>query len=223
MEIDKIVAVAVSGIILESLSFFIAATGGLDVADAAMLGLRNPSSTRSRNRLKTSDPMVGVPVLYNRPRLRAQGPCTCGFPTPRSQVSIARALADRGLVGLQLSEPIKWDKRAMLPERAGVYVIVRGDSANTVYIGRTWSVKGIRSRIRAFHGSATSGQQGNAGGVTFHNMFNGDASTLWISVHLPDWINPRPEILRPYIAYAERRVIWEYVEAHGALPVCNSE
>lgn len=31
--------------------------------------------------------MVGVPVLYNRPRLKAQGPCHCGFLTPRSPVN----------------------------------------------------------------------------------------------------------------------------------------
>ena len=167
--------------------------------------------------------MVGVPVLYNRPRLKAQGPCTCGFLTPRSPVSIARALADRGLVGLQLSEPIEWDKRATLPERAGVYIIARGVPSNTVYIGRTWGEKGMRSRIRAFHRSASTGQKGHAGGVTFHSRFDGDVSNLWISVHLPDGINQRPEILRPYIAYAERRVIWKYVAAHGGLPVCNSE
>lgn len=167
--------------------------------------------------------MVGVPVLYNRPRLKAQGPCTCGFLTPRSPGRIARALADRDLVGLQLSKPIEWAERATLPERAGVYVIARGDPTNTVYIGRTWGAKGIRSRIRAFHRSAKSGQKGHAGGVTFHSMFNGDTSGLWILIYLPSGIDPNPEILRPYIAYVERRLIWEHVEAHGSLPLCNSE
>ena len=31
--------------------------------------------------------MVGVPVLYSRPRLKAQGPCRSGFLTPRSPVN----------------------------------------------------------------------------------------------------------------------------------------
>jgi|GEM_PF-948060 len=167
--------------------------------------------------------MVGVPVLYNRPRLKAQGPCTCGFLTPRSPVSIARALADWGLLELALSHPVAWIDRAGLPDRAGVYVIARGDPTNTVYIGRTWGAKGIRNRIRAFHRSATTGQKGHAGGVTFHSVFEGDASGLFVTMHLPDGIDPKPEILHPYIAYAERRLIWEYVEVHGGLPVCNSE
>lgn len=68
------------------LSRKLAATIVLDVADAVTLGLRNPSTTRPRNRLNTFDPMVGVPVLYNRPRLKAQGPCRSGFLTPRSPV-----------------------------------------------------------------------------------------------------------------------------------------
>ncbi len=60
-------------------------------------------------------------------------------------------------------------------------------------------------------------------GVTFSGVFNGDASDLFVSVHLPEGIGTKPEILRPCIAYAERRLIWEYVRVHGRLPVCNSE
>jgi len=127
------------------------------------------------------------------------------------------------MLELALSHPIAWTDRASLPDSAGVYVIARGDPGNTVYIGRTWGAKGIRNRIRAFHRSATTGQKGHAGGVTFHGMFEGDTSDLFVMVHLPDGIDPKPEILHPYIAYAERRLIWEYVEVHGGLPACNSE
>ena len=31
------------------------------------------------------------------------------------------------------------------------------------------------------------------------------------------------KIMRPYIEYAERRLIWEHVSQHGDLPACNSE
>ena len=68
-----------------------------------------------------------------------------------------------------------------------------------------------------------TGLKGHAGGVTFHGVFNGDTSDLFVSVHLPDGIETKPEILRPYIAYAERWLIWEYVRMHGRLPTCNSE
>ena len=59
--------------------------------------------------------------------------------------------------------------------------------------------------------------------VTFDGVFSGDASDLFVSVHLPEGIDTKPEILRLYIGYAERRLIWEYVKAHGRLPACNSE
>ena len=124
---------------------------------------------------------------------------------------------------LSLSNPIAWAERKTLPDTAGVYAIARGTPDNTVYIGRTWGAKGIRNRIRTFHRSAVTGLKGHAGGVTFHGVFNGDASDLFVSVHLPEGIDSKPEILRPYIAYAERRLIWEFVRVHGRLPACNSE
>lgn len=126
-------------------------------------------------------------------------------------------------MGLTLTEPIEWEERASLPDCAGVYVIARGEPTNTVYIGRTWGAKGVRNRIRQFHRSASTGMKGHAGGVTFHGMFDGNMTDLWVSTHLPEGIPVSPEILHPYIAYAERRLIWEHVEANGGLPVCNSE
>lgn len=124
---------------------------------------------------------------------------------------------------MELSHPVAWSERATLADKAGVYVIARGEPNNTVYIGRTWGTKGIRNRIRAFHRSAMTGQKGHAGGVTYHELFGADTSGLLVSVHLPDGIGDRSESLRPYIAYAERKLIWEHVEEHGGLPACNSE
>lgn len=121
---------------------------------------------------------------------------------------------------LAFSNHVAWIDRASLPDRAGVYLIARSEP---VYIGRTWGAKGIRNRIRSFHRSATTGQKGHAGGVTFHEVFDGDTTGLFVSAHLPAGIDPKPEILHPYIAYAERRLIWEHVLAYGCLPVCNSE
>ena len=67
------------------------------------------------------------------------------------------------------------------------------------------------------------GMSGTTPGITFKGVFNGDASDLFVSLHLPDGIDTKPEILRPYLACAERRLIWEYVRVHGRLPACNSE
>lgn len=94
---------------------------------------------------------------------------------------------------------------------------------STVYIGRTWGAGGMRDRVRAFHRSATTGVKGHAGGVTFNRVYGAEVDKLHVRVHRPIAINPAEEILRPYIEYAERRLIWEYVERYGELPACNSE
>ena len=77
--------------------------------------------------------------------------------------------------------------------------------------------------MREFHRSATTGLKSHAGGQTFYHMFGGDTGGLYVSVHLPVGIDPRRVIINPYIAYAERRLIWDFVQEHGRLPVCNSE
>lgn len=81
-------------------------------------------------------------------------------------------------------------------------MIAKGDPSNTVYIGRTWGTRGIRGRIRQFNRSALTGQKGHAGGVTFHGLFDGDTTGLFVSVHLPNGIDFKPEILHPYIGAA---------------------
>lgn len=124
---------------------------------------------------------------------------------------------------IHLSDWFEWSSRTQLPESAGLYVIAKGEVANVIYVGRTWSAKGIRNRVRSFHRSATTARDGHAGGVTYHSTFGADVDDLQIRVHVPRVINPDERILRPYIEYAERRLIWEHVERHGELPVCNSE
>ena len=127
------------------------------------------------------------------------------------------------LTTLHLSDWLDWADRTALPDSAGVYVIAKGDRTNVIYIGRTWGIDGVFNRIKTFNRSANSGNKGHAGGVTFHKTFGPDVSDFLVSCHTPVTINPDPNILRPYIEYAERRLIWEHVEKFGQLPVCNSE
>lgn len=124
------------------------------------------------------------------------------------------------LTTLHLSNWVPWESRSTLPNGPGVYVI--GNAADVIYVGRTWGNKGLRNRVRGFHRSATTGLPGHAGGLTFHQIFGADVERLRVRVHSPVAINPDEQILRPYIEYAERRLIWEYVEEHGQLPACNS-
>lgn len=125
--------------------------------------------------------------------------------------------------GIHLSDWLDWSDRISLPNCAGLYVISKGDRNNVVYVGRTWSAKGIRHRISAFHRSATTGNSGHAGGVTYNSVFGVDITDLFVRCHEPKTINPDPKILHPYIEYAERKLIWEHVEKFGELPVCNSQ
>jgi len=127
------------------------------------------------------------------------------------------------LLNLHLSDWLPWAERRVAPDTPGVYLISRGRPGDVVYIGRTWGIGGLRDRLHAFHRSATTGLKGHAGGVTFHRVFGPPALDLFTCVHTTMAINPDPRILRPYIEYAERRLIWEHVEKHGDLPACNSE
>ncbi len=126
-------------------------------------------------------------------------------------------------MNIHLSEWLDWADRSALPDSAGVYVIAKGDCSNVIYIGRTWSGKGVRNRINTFNRCANDGTGKHSGGVTFHKTYGPDVSDLLVTCHMPVAINPDPDILRPYIEYAERRLIWEHVEKFGQLPVCNSE
>ncbi len=121
---------------------------------------------------------------------------------------------------LHLSDEILWDKRSDLPSVPGVYVISRD---YTIYVGRTWSTGGLRDRVRAFNRSATTGEKGHAGGVTYFEVFGPSVSDLKVKFHVPVAINPDEKILKPYLEYAERRLIWEHVVKTGALPSCNTE
>ena len=127
------------------------------------------------------------------------------------------------LTTLYLSDWLNWDDRLDLPASSGIYIIAKGTETNVVYIGKTWGKGGLRKRISAFNRSATMGNSNHAGGVTYSQTFGNNVDDLSVRCHVPVAINPDPDILRPYIDYAERRLIWEHVERNGQLPVCNSE
>lgn len=127
------------------------------------------------------------------------------------------------MLQIHFLEWLPWSERVGLPPEAGLYRIARGEPANLIYVGRTWGEGGIRERIRSFHRSAMTGQKGHAGGQTYFRRFGADVGDLIVSAHVPLAINPTLTILKPYIDYAERRVLWEHVERVGALPECNTE
>ena len=123
---------------------------------------------------------------------------------------------------VDLSVFLAWDRRGEFPELPGLYVIAKEQSDNFVYVGLTMQLNGLKGRLRQFHRSATTGQPGHAGGVTYHKRFGPDVTKLLVAVHLPFAINDSPQIMGSYVNFAERFLIWKHVAKHGQMPACNT-
>lgn len=123
---------------------------------------------------------------------------------------------------VDLSVFLTWDQRGEHPDVPGLYAIARERPDNFIYVGLTMQSEGLKGRLRQFHRSATTGQPGHAGGVTYHKRFGPDVSQLLVAVHLPYAINPNPAVMGPYIKFAERLLIWKHVAKHGEMPACNT-
>lgn len=168
--------------------------------------------------------MVGVPVAYaTGPWLKATGTDLVRFSnTPiSSHGTRGRSRFGAEMISINFTERVPWAERMALPAEPGVYCISK--SGRIIYFGKTWGSGGLRDRVNDFHRSAITGKKGHAGGVTYHTKFGDDVSDLSVGVHVPYAVNRSVRILCPYIQYAERRMIWEYVEQHGVMPACNSE
>lgn len=126
-------------------------------------------------------------------------------------------------MNIHLADWSAWAARDQIPTEPGVYLIAKGAPSDIIYIGKTWGGDGLRGRLLAFHRSATTGLKGHAGGVTYHAKFGSMVDDLRVALHVPLAIRRDPEILYAYVLYAERRLIWEFVERVGRLPACNSE
>jgi len=124
---------------------------------------------------------------------------------------------------IHLSPWTSWDTREQLPSLPGVYVIAKANPSEIIYFGLTCAKGGLKKRVALFHQVAVKGQGNHAGGITYNSLYGPELSDLIVAVHTPFAINPSEDVLHPYIKYAERRLIWEFVEQHGRLPACNSE
>lgn len=124
---------------------------------------------------------------------------------------------------LIITTPIVWADRKHAPRAAGVYIIQKQGNPLPIYIGLTAAQKGLRGRLAEFHGAAEKGRGIHAGGRTYHDRFGGDLSDLYVHWHEVRNFRYGADVVHAYVAYVERRLIWEHVEACGALPVCHSE
>ena len=123
---------------------------------------------------------------------------------------------------VHLSQFLPWERRVTVPDLPGLYCIANGTEDNLIYVGLTVQNLGLRGRLRQFNRSATTGQSGHAGGVTYNKRFGSDVGQLLVAFHVPYALNPSAVIRDCYVQYAERLLIWRHVARHGELPACNS-
>ena len=119
-------------------------------------------------------------------------------------------------------------------DRPGVYILARFDSppsgivdptvAEIIYIGETCK-NSLGGRWLAFNRSAFEQKDGHSGGRTFaakycHNRVVQPPPWLHIAALPVELDEPHASA---FIRYAERHLIWEYVQRHGAMPPCNKK
>ena len=91
-----------------------------------------------------------------------------------------------------------------------------------LYIGETHGDKqNIHSRLNTFFRAAQigEGKVSHSGGNRFNRKLNGDLNNIYVAGFAPSI--DHKEHVTPFICYAERKLIWEYVLKWGSLPRCN--
>ncbi len=89
---------------------------------------------------------------------------------------------------------------------------------NVVYIGETVK-RSLRTRWSQFDRSAYHRGRRHSGGMTFRR----DIVGTWKRLHVAGVaFDLEGEHASAYIRAVERMQIWDYVSAHGKLPVCNT-
>lgn len=121
-------------------------------------------------------------------------------------------------------------KRIPHGELTGLYIIARFDqkpigtadhnAKEILYIGETHGKKqSIHKRLAKFFRAARSGVGNHSGGCRFNQEMKGDLNNIYVAGYAP--IVNDANFLNPFIFYAERRLIWEYIIKWGAIPHCN--
>ena len=127
-----------------------------------------------------------------------------------------------------------WPQRACVAEakRPGVYALARFEdgppaavdlqSPEIIYFGETCN-QPLTGRWSQFHRSAFKHADGHSGGLSFSASFMEDQPGK-----VPDWlyvaacpIDLETPYRPAYIRFVERWLIWEYVQRHARLPICN--
>ena len=127
-----------------------------------------------------------------------------------------------------------WDEFKNIPNgnRTGLYIIARFNkrpegianplAQEILYIGETHGAKqNIHSRLNTFFRAAQigKGKVSHSGGNRFNRELGGNLKNIYVAGFVPP-IDGK-QYMTPYICYAERKLIWEYVLKWGNIPRCN--
>lgn len=136
---------------------------------------------------------------------------------------------------IQFTEWYAWDDIKNIPDgdKRGVYIIARFDQKpeghadpldeNILYIGETHGKsQSIYKRLNTFFKAAHVGDMihKHSGGNRFNRELNGDLTNVFVSAFTPNIQDDH--YISPFILYAERRTIWQYVLKYGQIPRCNN-
>ena len=132
------------------------------------------------------------------------------------------------------SEWYAWNEVKKIPNgnHQGLYIIAQfpskpegiaqPDTKEILYIGETHGKSGnIHKRLNTFFKAAQKGQMihKHSGGNRFNRVVGCDVTNIYAAGFAP--ILENEEFLNPFIFYAERKLIWEYVAKWGNMPRCN--
>ncbi|MCL2524891.1 MAG: hypothetical protein FWF20_11875 [Betaproteobacteria bacterium] len=122
-----------------------------------------------------------------------------------------------------------WADRFSLPlDLPGVYMLAEFRSAplvkaalssTLIYIGETCG-QSLHGRLYQFNRSGFHGKPGHSGGTTFAHTFKSNPDPAWLFISVMSVALQEPQA-SAFIRHVERALLWEYVQQHGAYPVCN--
>lgn len=134
------------------------------------------------------------------------------------------------------SEWYSWDDVKNIPNghRTGLYIIARfdekpigpaqPDAKEIIYIGETHGKSQcISKRLQIFFKAAHIGEKihKHSGGNRFNRTIGKDLSNMYAAGFAP--ILENVEAINPFIFYAERKLIWDYVRRWQKMPICNGK
>jgi hypothetical protein len=124
----------------------------------------------------------------------------------------------------------RWSDRYDLPVHLpGVYMLGQFQrrpnpgkpqiSSKIIYIGETCG-QTLRGRLYQFHRSGFMNKLAHSGGSTFYKTFKPEPDPTWLFISVLAVEQPEPHS-SAFIRFAERALLWSYVQRYGTLPSCN--